>query len=146
VHPFQLELRGIIYIFEKNISIQTLSYTPGLKTLLLHGHSLGSLLPDVAEEAHLRATVGCSQSGSVVTFHVDAAAIFSGLPRCPRDFLGLKRSEIGAPVHVPRGASIVRAVHPKIVQNTITYLRVCYKIYKNKIRSMKLNMKINTRS
>jgi hypothetical protein len=78
----------------------TCSYSPGLETLLLHGHSVGSLFPDVTQEAHLCATIGRSQSGRVAAFHVDAAAIVTWLPRCPRNLLGLERSEVGAPVHV----------------------------------------------
>jgi hypothetical protein len=67
---------------------------------LLHSHTLSSLFPDVTQEAHRLAAVSRGQSGSVADFHVDAAAIVTGLPRCPRDLLGLERFKVGAPVHV----------------------------------------------
>jgi hypothetical protein len=100
--------------------LSTLSYAPGLETLLLHGHSVGSLFPDVTQEAHRLATVSRGQSRRVAVFHVYAAAFITGLPRCPSDLLGLKRSKVGAPVHVANGTAVVSAVNPKIVQNPIT--------------------------
>ena len=107
---------------QMRVKCLTRSHAPSLETFLLHGHSLCSLFPDVTEEAHRRATVGSGKSGSVAAFHVNTAAFITGLPRCPCDLFGLERSEVEAPMHVSRGAAVVRAIHPKIIQKPlITY-------------------------
>ena len=97
----------------------TCRYAPGLETLLLHSHTPRFFFPNVTQEAHLFATVCCGQRGRVAASHVDAAAIVTRLSRCPRDLLGLERSEVGAPMHVASRTAVVGSVHPKVIQNLI---------------------------
>jgi hypothetical protein len=61
--------------YVQNGSVLTQSYSPSLKTFLLHGHSWRSFLPDITQETHLHAAVGRSQGGRVAALEVNAAAI-----------------------------------------------------------------------
>jgi hypothetical protein len=67
---------------------------------------------------HFSAAVSHSQTGRVAAIHVDATSFVVWLPVGPSGLLGLKRLQVGAPVHVSRGAAIVSAIQPEIIQHT----------------------------
>jgi hypothetical protein len=94
---------------------------------------------------HFSAAVGHSQTGRVAAVHEDATSFVVWLPVSPSGLLGLKRLRVGAPVHVSRGAAIVSAIQPEIIQHTesasiliSTQLR-CQKLVKYIFRHYTIN-------
>jgi len=103
--------------------IITWGNVPSLQTFLLHGQSFSSFFPDVTQKSHLFGAVFRRQTRGVAAFQVNTPTLAVWLPRSPGHLLGLKRLQVGTPVHVSRRAATVSAVQPKIVQDTLW--RIC---------------------